>query len=156
MKNTIDLNNFIQIAIIVEDIEKAAREWAEILGVPVPEIVHQPPKEPSENLLYRGGPASYDLKLACIPSPMGFVIELHECDQNDSTFREYVNKHGYGVHHIGFKVGEQRDAIVEELQERGYEIRMIGKSQYNTWTIMDTENVLGVNLNIKPRHFQPR
>lgn len=45
MKNHLELKQFAQIAIIVEDIEKAAREWAEILGVPVPEIIEQPKPE---------------------------------------------------------------------------------------------------------------
>ena len=42
MANPLELKKFIHIAIIVEDIEVAAREWAQILNVPVPEIrVHQ-------------------------------------------------------------------------------------------------------------------
>lgn len=70
MKNPIDLGGFIQIAIIVEDIEKSAREWAELFGVPVPEIIDQPrPETPSDRLLYRGEPADYALKLAIIHAP---------------------------------------------------------------------------------------
>lgn len=149
MKNPIDLGGFIQIAIIVEDIEKSAREWAELFGVPVPEIIDQPrPEPPSDQLLYRGEPADYTLKLAIIHAPAGFIIELHQCDENDSSFREYVEKHGYGVHHLGFEVGEKRDAIIAELEQRGYRMRTTTKD--NSWTIVDSENRLGVNLNIKP------
>ena len=55
MKNHLDLDGFIQIAILVEDIEKAAREWAELLGLPVPEIIEQPrPEGPIPGLTYRG------------------------------------------------------------------------------------------------------
>lgn len=95
MKNNLELKNFAQVAIIVEDIEKAAKEWSEILGVPMPEIIDQPkPEVPQPNLTYRGIPASYALRLAVIEAPQGFIIELHQCDENDSTFREYVDKHG--------------------------------------------------------------
>lgn len=38
MANPLDLNGFIQIALVVEDIDVAAKEWAELLGVPVPEV----------------------------------------------------------------------------------------------------------------------
>lgn len=151
MKNPIDLAGFIQVAIIVENIEKAAKEWAEVFDVPVPEIVEQPkPNKPEENLKYRGAPACYGLKLAVIEAPAGFIIELHQVtDENDSTFQEYIKKHGYGVHHLGFSVGEQRNAVVGELEERGYEMRTVGMYPDGSWTIVDSENILGVNLNIK-------
>lgn len=153
MKNHLDLDGFIQIAILVEDIEKAAREWAELLGLPVPEIIEQPrPEGPIPGLTYRGGPASYGLRLAVFHAPAGFIIELHQCcDENDSTFHEFVQKHGYGVHHLGFRVGDRRDAVVAELQQRGYELRTVGVSDDNSWTIVDSEGRLGVNLNIKPQ-----
>ena len=152
MKNPLDLNGFIQIAIIVEDIDQARKEWAELLNVPVPAIVEQPkPQGPIPGLTYRGKEASYGLKLAVINAPQGFVIELHQMtDDCDSTFREFVRKHGYGVHHLGFKVGDRRDAVVEELERRGYEMRTVGIYPDGSWTVADTEDVLGVNLNIKP------
>ena len=151
MKNHLELKQFAQIAIIVEDIEKAAREWAEILGVPVPESIEQPkPEKPQPNLTYRGVPACYGLRLAVIEAPQGFIIELHQCDENDSTFREFVNKHGYGVHHLGFLTGEKRDAVVDEFCERGYELRTVGMYEDGSWTVIDSEDTLGVNLNVKP------
>lgn len=36
MQNQIDMKGFIQIALVVNDIEKAAKKWAELFGVPVP------------------------------------------------------------------------------------------------------------------------
>ena len=147
-----NLNGFIQIAIIVEDIDRARKEWAELLDVPVPAIVEQPkPQGSIPGLTYRGKEASYGLKLAVIHAPQGFIIELHQMtDDCDSTFREFVRKHGYGVHHLGFKVGDRRDAVVEELEQRGYEMRTVGIYPDGSWTVADTEDVLGVNLNIKP------
>ena len=38
MKNTINLDGFIQIALVVEDIEKAGKAWAKLFGVPEPEV----------------------------------------------------------------------------------------------------------------------
>ena len=103
MKNHLELKQFAQIAIIVEDIEKAAREWAEILGVPVPEIIEQPkPEKPQPNLTYRGVPACYGLRL------------------------------------------------VDEFCERGYELRTVGMYEDGSWTVIDSEDTLGVNLNVKP------
>lgn len=151
MENQVNLGGFIQIALVVHDIEKACRKWAEIFGVPVPPIrVDQPSHNP--NLTYRGKEAYYGLKFAVIDCrERGFVIELHEPDENPSTFREFQDKHGNGVHHIGFEVGDRRDAIVGELADMGYDLRTVGIYPGSSWTIVDTEEDLGVNLNIKPK-----
>jgi hypothetical protein len=137
------------VAIVVNDIESAAGEWARLFGVPVPEIRFDPPRE-NPDLTYRGKPAFYGLKL-CNINAGGFMLELHEPDTNDSTFREFLLKHGQGVHHLGFEVGDRRDAIIAELEENGYETRTTGYYPGSSWTIVDSEDTLGVNLNIKPR-----
>lgn len=152
MENPLDLNGFIQIAIVVEDIDVAAKEWAELLNVPVPEVtMHQRVETTDPKLMYYGKNYKYGLKLASIMAPQGFIIELHQIvDDNPSTFSEFVHEHGYGVHHIGFAVGDRRDAVVNELTERGYPKRVEHFYNGGSWTIMDSEQALGVNLNIKP------
>ena len=151
MENKINMNGFIQIALVVHDIEKAAKTWADLFGVPVPSIRDDKPSH-NPNLTYRGQEAYYGLKFAIIDCrDRGFVIELHEPDEHDSTFKEFLDKHGNGVHHIGFEVGERRDAIVGELEGMGYALRTVGYYPGSSWTIVDTEDDLGVNLNIKPK-----
>ena len=114
MKNPISLTGFIQIAIVVEDIEAAIDGWCELFDAPRPEVrVTEAVTNPNE--VYRGEVAAYGLKLAVIDcQERGFVVELHQPDQNPSTFREFLDEHGNGVHHIGFQVGNARDAIVGE------------------------------------------
>lgn len=152
MKNPLELDKFIQVAIIVDDIEVAAREWAELLNVPVPEIrVHQTVDTTDPNLNYYGKNYKYGLKLASIMAPQGFIIELHQIlDDNPSTYNEFIKENGYGVHHLGFAVGDRRDAVVNELVERGYQKRVEHFYPGGSWTIIDSEQSLGVNLNIKP------
>jgi catechol 2,3-dioxygenase-like lactoylglutathione lyase family enzyme len=149
MKTPVDFNGFIQVAVIVKDIEKALDFWCELLDAPRPEVKVQQ-RGPREGTTYRGKPGNYGLKLASVVAKdRGFVIELHEPLGGDSTFQEFLDKHGQGVHHLGFEVGEKRDAIVKELGEKGFQMRTIGMN--NTWTIVDSEEILGVNLNIKPK-----
>lgn len=148
MKTPVEKNGFIQICIVVDDIEKAAKRWADLLGVEVPEV-RESRLEGNDDYTYRGKPVSCDLKVAVIEMN-GFVIELHQAVGGDSTFHEFYKEHGNGVHHIGFEVGDKRDAIIEELEGEGYEMRTVGYYPGSSWTIVDSENDLGVNLNIKP------
>ncbi len=56
------------------------------------------------------------------------------------------------VHHLGFEVGDARDEVIRELKEMGFDTeRTIGVYPGSSWTIVDSEDVLGVNLNIKPK-----
>ena len=81
----------------------------------------------------------------------GFVLELHQPVSGDSTFREFLDRHGNGVHHIGFEAGSDRDAVIEHLAGIGFDTnRTLGIYPGSSWTIVDTEDALGVNLNIKP------
>lgn len=149
MNNNLSFDGFIQIALTVKDIKKAAETWAKFFGIPVPEI-HESTPAHDPGLTYRGEPAFYGQKMAVI-SAGSFVIELLEPDERDSTFREFLDKHGNGVHHLGFQVGEKRDAIINEMEEMGYEMRTVGYYPGSSWTIVDCEDDLGVNLNIKPK-----
>ena len=150
MQNPIPLTGFIQIAIVVADIESAVDAWCNLFNAPRPEIrVTDATPNPDET--YRGEVAAYGLKVAVIDcSERGFVVELHEPDENPSTFREFLDQHGNGVHHVGFQVGEARDAVVGEVEAMGYALRTVGMYPGGSWTIVDGEADLGVNLNIKP------
>jgi len=150
VQNSIPLNGFIQIALVVNDMDSALDAWCALFNVPKPNVrITKAVPNPSET--YRGQTACYGLKFAVIDCrDRGFAIELHEPDENPSTFREFLNKHGNGVHHIGFQVGEARDVVIEELDGLGYLMRTIGMYPGGSWTIVDSEDSLGVNLNIKP------
>ncbi len=153
MKTPVDRNGFAQICIVVADIKKAAKGWADLFGISSLEIEARH-IEGNEDYTYRGKRVSCDLLVAEI-AMNGFIIELHQPISIDgradeSTFHEFMREHGNGVHHLGFEVGSKRDAIVGELEEKGYALRTVGIYPGSSWTIIDSEDTLGVNLNIKP------
>ena len=149
MSKSINRNGFIQINIIVRDIETAAEKWAQVLGVEKPEI-RTMRLDGGENYTYRGEPVSSEILFAIIPMN-GFVLELHQPVSGANTFQEFLDKHGNGVHHIGFETGDSRDDVIAHLGELGFDTnRTLGIYPGSSWTIVDSEDVLGVNLNIKP------
>ena len=140
-----------KLAIALEDMK--AKAWATLLGVPEPEIwVNHLESNGEYPYTYRGNDnMPCDLQM-CVIKMGSWVLELHQIDENPSTFREFINKHGNGVHHLGFEVGDARDEVISELKEMGFDTeRTIGIYPGSSWTIVDSEDVLGVNLNIKPK-----
>ncbi len=152
MNTPVKKESFIQINIVVADIDKAAKTWSAILGIPVPEIRHSHLQSFGDyKYTYHGEEKPCELYVCNID--MGnFVLELHQPAGGESSFQEFIDKHGNGVHHIGFEVGEDREAVLEGLKELGLDIdRTVGYYPGSSWTIVGADDVLGVNLNIKPR-----
>ena len=143
---------FIQVTIVVDDIHRAAKAWAALLDVPEPEIwVNHLQSNGEYPYTYRGKDVPCDLQM-CVFEMGDWVLELHQVDGTPSTFREFQDKHLFGVHHLGFEVGDDRDEVIRELKALGFDTeRTIGVYPGSSWTIVDSEDVLGVNLNIKPK-----
>jgi len=75
MQNPIPLTGFIQIAVVVNDIERALDAWCELFDAPRPDVrVTDATPNPGET--YRGNAAAYGLKLAVI-----------DCKERGSTAR---------------------------------------------------------------------
>lgn len=149
-KPIIELKNLMQIAIVVEDIEKAAKAWSEIFGVEMPKISPVSPPEECQ-IYYRGKKTATRAKIACIELGQ-ITIELTEPDKMDSSWKEFLEEHGNGVHHLGFTVGsdENRDKVIKMFEDSGMPVRHYGYYPGGSYTFVDTEDQLGVNLNIKP------
>lgn len=151
-KPTIDLDGFIQVALVVKDIEAVAKAWSDVFGIPMPDIATISKPEDCQ-IYYRGNKSFSRAKIACIP--VGNVMfELTEPDEWDTSWKEFLEDHGghNGVHHIGFSVGsaQKRDEVVQMLEDRGIGVRHYGYYPGGSYTFVDSEEQLGVILNIKP------
>ncbi|WP_274651965.1 VOC family protein [Paenibacillus humicola] len=135
-----------QIALVVKDIEQAARHYAELFGVDVPRIFQIPPHEEA-NTQYRGRPTSTRAKLAVIDlGPL--VLELTEPDDEPSSWKEFLETNGEGVHHIGFMT-DDREKTIGYFAQKGIPVRHYGEYPGGSYTFVDSGEQLGVILNIK-------
>lgn len=100
--NLMGNNVVVQIAILVNDIEKTMENWCTLLGVKnygyklteAPEVT---------GIQFKGESTPARAKLGFVK--LGQVtLELIEPDHNPSIWREYLDANGEGFHHIAFKV----------------------------------------------------
>ncbi len=105
-----------QVGLIVRDIEQARQAYAEFFGVPVPEIIISGPLEET-NVRYHGKPTEGRAKLAFFKAGQ-IDIELIEPIGGPSTWQEFLDDHGEGMHHIAFSV-KGMDGIIAGLESKG-------------------------------------
>ncbi|WAM33673.1 VOC family protein [Caldicellulosiruptor morganii] len=126
----------VQIGIIVNNIEKAAKEFAEFFAVDVPEIIETEEFEKSHTE-YKGEPTRARAKLAFFRNFKNIEIELIEPDSNPSTWREFLDKHGEGIHHIGVFV-KNMDQKIENLKKVGIDVVQRGDYTGGRYAYMDS------------------
>ena len=141
------MEKVIQIAIVVRDIEKAAKYWAELLGKPIPEIRTTRPGN-EVDVIYRGKPSNGQVKLTFFI--LGeVVIELLEPITEGTAWKEFLDEKGEGVQHIGFKVVDVEKTSAE-LEKAGYPEIHRGRydSDDGTYIYYDTQDALGVVIEL--------
>lgn len=142
----VDSNVIMQVSIVVRDIEKTARNIAEMFNVEKPEMFYLS-KFGDTYAEYYGVPT--DTKMKLLVFRFGSVdFELIEPDDKPSTFKKFLDEHGEGVHNIGVVVKDKEKAL-GYMKSKGIETRHWGSFPGGTYYHMDTEALIGVILNIK-------
>ena len=137
---TLGTNKVMQIGIIVRDIEQTAKDYAEFLGVPMPNISPTDTIEKSQ-ATYKGEPCYATAKLAFLNVGDGIDIELIEPDDKPSTWREFLETKGEGVHHIAFGIKDTK-AVTEKLEGLGMPLEQKGEYTGGRYAYFDTVDKL--------------
>ena len=116
-----------QIGIIVRDIEKTARDYAEFLGQPLPAI------NPT---------GTYDKALT-----QYYDIALIAPDEHDSVWREFLEKKGEGIQHIAFVINGMRE-ITARLVDAGFPLTMKGEYEGGRYAYFDAFDKLKVDIEL--------
>jgi catechol 2,3-dioxygenase-like lactoylglutathione lyase family enzyme len=134
-----------QVGIIVRDIEAKARAWAQILGLPMPEIITTAPVDVAHTE-YQGQPTPARAKLAFFH--MGQVdVELIEPIGAPSTWRDHLNAHGDSVHHIAFRIHSMQGKLAY-LSENSIPLVQRGDYTGGRYAYVDSIAQLGVILEL--------
>jgi methylmalonyl-CoA/ethylmalonyl-CoA epimerase len=139
--------HFVHYAFTIRDPDHVSAYWNK-LGLPEFQITYPE----LGNTRYYGELADYKLSQGwqrhgtipyewCIPIKLPIIYEDH------------INKHGEGIHHLGFTV-ENMDSVLEDYKSRGYVISMggtwgeKGKPGSGRYEYIDLEHAGGVTLEL--------
>jgi methylmalonyl-CoA/ethylmalonyl-CoA epimerase len=97
-----------QLGFVVPDLAEGIRIWSALLGRDDWAVYTYTPASVPE-MTFRGSPGSYAMQLALIGnSPQ---VELIQPLAGPSVYHEWIERHGYGLHHVGFFVPSVRDVL---------------------------------------------
>ncbi|MEM7034633.1 MAG: VOC family protein [Chloroflexota bacterium] len=145
-------NGIRQIAVIVEDLDKAVEMYWSMLGIG-PWHIYTYQKPLLTTMTYRGKPADYKMRLA-LADVGPLQIELIEVLDDNTVYAEFVKEHGYGLHHFGVLVDDM-DAAKAEAEAAGLTITQDGGGHGldddGGFAYLDTEAKLSTTIELISR-----
>lgn len=111
MAGVVGTHLFAQVGFIVKDVETTKRKWAAFLGVEVPET--QPAGDYAvTQTRFQGEPApEAECLMAFFDVGPGLQLELIQPNDKPSTWRNFLDEHGEGMHHIAFQVRNSAEQV---------------------------------------------
>lgn len=141
-----------QVCLIVKNLDEAVENYWKLFGIG-PWHFYTYGKPLVKNMTYHGKPADYKMRVAL--SYIGPIrIELIEMLEGDTVYREFVEEHGYGVHHFGVLVEDMKEAIAQaeakglEMTQDGSGFGLDGDGHY---AYLNTEDKIGITIELIER-----
>lgn len=135
----------IQVGIVVEDLDRAVREYHKVYETGTWKIYKYAPPEMKEGT-YRGKPSDWSAWI-------GFTwvgdrqLEIIQPVKGPNIYYEFLEEKGEGLHHIKEWV-EDCQKTIEEYRMKGIEVMQSGKFDGSEFYYLDTEPQLGIILEI--------
>jgi methylmalonyl-CoA/ethylmalonyl-CoA epimerase len=138
-------NIMVQVGVVVRDIEKTARNFTKIFGVDMPHISLTDTRDKALTE-YKGQPTEARAKLAFIDMG-GMQLELIEPDDHPSTWKEFLDKHGEGIHHIALNVKGMKETVAY-LENNGMPLVQKGEYTGGRYAYIDSSDKLGMIIEL--------
>lgn len=114
-----------QVGMIVPDIDAARKAYAAMLGVDVPPIVDCG-EYATTKTVYMDQPApATGCTMAFFNLP-NIQLELIQPNEAPSTWRDFLEQSGGGLHHYGFQVKDDIFTVMDEMKAEGYQLTQWG------------------------------
>lgn len=145
MNNLLGTDKVTQIGIVVRDIEKTRRAWAEILGVTEPPIIVTAGFDQAQTH-YNDYPSEATAKL-CFFDLGQVALELIEPDGKPSSWQYHLDKYGESVQHIAFVTPSMREARAN-LEQAGFPTVQTGEYTGGRYAYISCLEKLGVEIEL--------
>ena len=127
MAGVVGTHLFAQVGFIVKDVEETKRKWAAFLGVDVPNTVDGG-EYAVTGTTFMGEPVpEANCLMAFFDVGPGLQLELIQPNDAPSTWRNFLNEHGEGMHHIAFQV---RDSAGKVASAEAAGLKLIQHGKY--------------------------
>lgn len=144
-KGFLGTNVITQIGIIVRDIDKVSQSYADFFGIEKPKWFWTDTVDVARTE-FKGASSEARAKLAFLDCGQ-LQVELIEPDEHPSTWREFLDEQGEGVHHIAFVIKGMKEkiAVLEANQ-----MSLIQRGEYTggRYAYMDTFKELKVMVEL--------
>ncbi|GIP58918.1 VOC family protein [Paenibacillus sp. FSL W8-0186] len=144
-KGFLGTNVITQIGIIVRDIDKVSQSYADFFGIEKPKWFWTDTVDVARTE-FKGASSEARAKLAFLDCGQ-LQVELIEPDEHPSTWREFLDEQGEGVHHIAFVIKGMKEkiAVLEANQ-----MPLIQRGEYTggRYAYMDTFKELKVMVEL--------
>lgn len=142
-------DRIVQIGIVVKDIEKARAIWSELLNTEQPPITETENWE-SSHMMFRGRPSKGRAKLSFFKFE-NIVLEIIQPIDSPSTWQDFLEKFGEGVHHIAFRI-ENLEETLENFSKIGIKVEQKGEFKGGSYVYTDSKSKLGTMIELLHRH----
>jgi len=147
-----------QVCILVPDLDKAVKNFYHTFGIG-PWHFYTYGKPLVKRMTRNGKPTEYKMKVAL--SYFGTMrLELIEPLEGDTVYKEFVEEHGYGVHHLGILTENMQESI-QKAEDAGIKMTMdgagFGPDDDGHYAYLDTEDLISTTLELieRPKRRNP-
>jgi 4-hydroxyphenylpyruvate dioxygenase-like putative hemolysin len=123
---------------VVSDVQEAAKKLEKLIGTGPFKIF-----EPEfRDVTFHGKPGTLKIRGA-IGRAGPIEIHLIQSLSGENVFQEFVQRKGYGVHHLAIRT-DSLESTRSEMEAKGFKVIQSGKRPGVSWLYFDTEEQMDI------------
>ncbi len=137
-----------QVCLIAEDVEKSADRWRRVFNWAISDEVEITHAHDHTKATYHGEPT--DARAKIVHCGIGDIhFEILQPMEPPSSWQDFLDRHGEGIHHIAFFVPDTAAALAPYLAA-GYQVVHQGlfTGQGGMYTYLDTDKDMGIVIEL--------
>ena len=152
------ITNVVQVCLVVKDLDRTVEKFWKCFGIG-PWHLYTYGKPLVKRMTRHGKPCEYKMRVA-LANIGQLRIELIEPLEGDTVYQEFVEKHGYGVHHLGVLV-ENMEQSLRDAEAAGFHMTQdgagFGPDDDGHYAYLDTEDLIGTTIELveRPKRRNP-